>query len=76
MDDARPYGRRAFLGVLVAGFAALAIALREAVEHVVVGVAQRDLGPTVSELTTFGEDPNGELYAVSRAGTVFRLAAG
>ena len=29
-------------------------------------VAQRDLGPTVSELTTFGEDPNGERYAVSR----------
>jgi len=39
-------------------------------------VAQRDLGPAVSELTTFGEDPTGELYAVSRGGTVFRLAAG
>ncbi len=27
-------------------------------------VAQRDLGPSVSQLTTFGEDPAGELYAV------------
>jgi hypothetical protein len=39
-------------------------------------VAQRDLGPTVSELTTFGEDASGELYAVARGGTVFRLTAG
>src|SRR5205823_8400807 len=38
-------------------------------------VAQRDLGAAVSQLTTFGEDPNGELYAVARGGTVFRLAA-
>jgi glucose/arabinose dehydrogenase len=37
-------------------------------------VAQRDLGPSVSQLTSFGEDPDGELYAVSRGGTVFRLA--
>jgi glucose/arabinose dehydrogenase len=39
-------------------------------------VAQRDLGPTVSQLTTFGEDPAGEIYAVARGGTVFRLTAG
>jgi glucose/arabinose dehydrogenase len=39
-------------------------------------VAQRDLGPTVSQLTTFGQDPAGEVYAVSRTGTVFRLTAG
>jgi glucose/arabinose dehydrogenase len=39
-------------------------------------VAQRDLGPTVSALTTFGEDANGELYAVARGGTVFRLTPG
>jgi glucose/arabinose dehydrogenase len=38
-------------------------------------VAQRDLGPVVSQLTTFGEDPDGEVYAVSRTGTVFRLTA-
>jgi glucose/arabinose dehydrogenase len=39
-------------------------------------VAQRDLGPAVSQLTTFGEDPAGEIYAVARGGTVFRLTAG
>ena len=39
-------------------------------------VAQRDLGPIVSELTTFGEDANGELYAVARRGTVFRINPG
>jgi glucose/arabinose dehydrogenase len=39
-------------------------------------VAQRDLGPSVSALTTFGEDPAGEIYAVARGGTVFRLTAG
>ncbi|HEY5076804.1 MAG TPA: PQQ-dependent sugar dehydrogenase [Acidimicrobiia bacterium] len=39
-------------------------------------VAQRDLGPTVSALTTFGEDANGELYAVARGGTVFRITPG
>jgi glucose/arabinose dehydrogenase len=38
-------------------------------------VAQRDLGPKVPALTTFGEDPDGELYAVARAGTVFRITA-
>lgn len=39
-------------------------------------VAQRDLGPTVPELTTFGEDTAGEIYAVARAGTVYRIEAG
>jgi glucose/arabinose dehydrogenase len=39
-------------------------------------VAQRDLGPKVSALTTFGEDRDGEIYAVARGGTVFRLTAG
>ncbi|MDQ1462593.1 MAG: hypothetical protein QOI08_4077, partial [Actinomycetota bacterium] len=38
-------------------------------------VAQRDLDETVSMLTTFGEDPSGEIYAVGRAGTVFRITA-
>jgi glucose/arabinose dehydrogenase len=39
-------------------------------------VAQRDLGPSVAQLTTFGEDAAGEIYAVARAGTVYRLEAG
>ena len=39
-------------------------------------VAQRDLGPTVSQITTFGEDTAGELYVASRSGTVSRLTAG
>ncbi len=38
-------------------------------------IAQRDLGPVVSQLTTFGEDLDGEIYAVARGGTVFRLTA-
>jgi glucose/arabinose dehydrogenase len=38
-------------------------------------VAQRDLGPKVEALTTFGEDPNGELYAASRDGAVYRFTA-
>jgi glucose/arabinose dehydrogenase len=38
-------------------------------------VARRDLDETVSMLTTFGEDPSGEIYAVGRAGTVFRITA-
>lgn len=37
--------------------------------------ARRDLGPSVSQLTTFGEDPVGELYAVSRTGTVYKITA-
>jgi glucose/arabinose dehydrogenase len=36
-------------------------------------VDQRDLGPKVEALTTFGEDPTGEVYAVTREGTVFRF---
>ena len=36
---------------------------------------QRDLGPTVDQLTSFGQDTAGELYAVSRTGTVYRIAA-
>ncbi len=36
---------------------------------------QRDLGPTVSQLTTFGEDAGGEVYAVTREGTVYRIVA-
>jgi glucose/arabinose dehydrogenase len=39
-------------------------------------VQQRDLGPTVSELTSFGEDDAGELYALARGGTIFRIVAG
>ena len=39
-------------------------------------VAQRDLGVNVTSLTTFGEDPSGELYAVARGGTIYRIAAG
>jgi glucose/arabinose dehydrogenase len=49
----------------------------------VVGVVQRDgrvveqrtIGE-VEDLTSFGEDPQGEVYALSRAGTVYRLVEG
>jgi glucose/arabinose dehydrogenase len=37
-------------------------------------IAQRTLA-SVDSLTTFGEDPNGELYAVSRGGTIYRFTA-
>jgi len=37
---------------------------------------QKDLGPTVDQLTSFGQDLNGELYAVSRDGVVYRFVAG
>jgi glucose/arabinose dehydrogenase len=36
-------------------------------------VAHQDLGVSVSNLTTFGEDPSGELYAVSRDGSIYKL---
>jgi glucose/arabinose dehydrogenase len=36
--------------------------------------AQRDLGITVNQLTTFGEDGTGELYLAARDGTIYRLA--
>ena len=39
-------------------------------------LAQRDLGVRVDQLTSFGEDRTGELYAVSRTGTVFRFSPG
>jgi glucose/arabinose dehydrogenase len=39
-------------------------------------VAQRDLGLVVSQLVSFGQDPAGELYALSLGGEVLRLEAG
>jgi len=36
-------------------------------------VARQNLGVQVSQLTTFGEDANGELFAVARTGTVYEL---
>jgi glucose/arabinose dehydrogenase len=36
---------------------------------------QRDLGLSVPNLTSFGVDPAGELYAMSLSGPVYRLAA-
>jgi glucose/arabinose dehydrogenase len=39
-------------------------------------VQQRDLGPTVPELTSFGEDDSGELYALARGGTIYRIVGG
>lgn len=38
--------------------------------------AQQDLGVEVASPTTFGEGPDGELYVVSREGTVYRLVDG
>ena len=37
---------------------------------------QRDLGITVDNLTTFAEDPNGEIFAASRTGTIYELVQG
>ena len=34
-----------------------------------------DLGPAVSQLTSFGEDNAGEIYAIGREGTVYRIVA-
>ena len=39
-------------------------------------IAERDLGVSVSALTTFGEDGTGELYAAARGGTIYRVTAG
>jgi glucose/arabinose dehydrogenase len=36
-------------------------------------VARGNLGVTVDQTTTFGEDPSGELYVVSRTGTVYKF---
>jgi glucose/arabinose dehydrogenase len=36
----------------------------------------QDLGLKIASLTTFGEDANGELYAASRDGSVYRLTPG
>jgi glucose/arabinose dehydrogenase len=38
-------------------------------------VAARDMGITVDNLTTFGEDGSGELYLAARNGTIYKLAA-
>jgi glucose/arabinose dehydrogenase len=38
-------------------------------------VQQRQVA-SVSSLTTFGEDPQGELYVASRGGTVYRIVRG
>jgi glucose/arabinose dehydrogenase len=46
--------------------------VRGAVQSGGVITQQRAL-TTVPELTSFGQAPNGELYAVSRAGTVYKL---
>jgi hypothetical protein len=32
-----------------------------------------DLGINVPELDSFGEAPNGELYAISHGGTIYRI---
>ena len=37
---------------------------------------QRDLGVSVPNLTTFGEDPSGAIYAATRTGTVYELTQG
>jgi glucose/arabinose dehydrogenase len=50
--------------------------IRAAVLSVNSGIAQlRNLGPTVSFLTTFGQAPDGELYLASRSGTIYKLVS-
>jgi glucose/arabinose dehydrogenase len=39
-------------------------------------VQQRDLGPTVDSLTSFGQDSAGELYALARGGAIYRIVRG
>jgi glucose/arabinose dehydrogenase len=39
-------------------------------------VQQSDLGPAVPQLTSFGEDNSGELYALARGGTIYRIVSG
>ncbi len=39
-------------------------------------IAQRDLGIAVDQLTSFGEDGTGELYAAARGGTIYRFVQG
>ena len=39
-------------------------------------IEHRVLGPVVSDLSSFGEDGHGELYAMSLSGGVFKLAPG
>jgi glucose/arabinose dehydrogenase len=46
------------------------------VQHAGHAVAQRDMGVQVDQLTSFGEDGTGELYAVARGGTIYRIVAG
>ena len=36
-------------------------------------VQERDMGIRVAQLTTFGEDGTGELYAAARGGTIYRI---
>jgi glucose/arabinose dehydrogenase len=47
--------------------------LRAAVQTGGVITQSRVLGITVPQLTSFGQDPNGELYALSGNGTIYRL---
>jgi hypothetical protein len=39
-------------------------------------IDHRALGPVVSNLSSFGEDAQGELYAMSLNGGLYRLAPG
>ena len=41
-----------------------------------VVIDQRDLGVNVTQLSSFAEDPSGELYALSLTGTIYELTQG